>query len=176
MWILYVIFGIVVFFADQWTKHIALENLAVMDTVSGIPFWNGKTIEGIPHIFEYVYDSNTAGAMGITFPWARLILIIATFVLLAFLIVFMLKQPRKTHLMWISSVLLIAGGFGNLVDRIFRGYVPDFIRFVHHKYFPYIFNVADIAVCVGAVLLAVYILYTGESASKKRSGEDGGNL
>ncbi len=176
MWIIFVILGMLFFGADQWTKLWALEHLSNIETTHGVPEWNGTLIDGVPHVFEFVYKSNTAGAMGIHFPWARVILIIATFVLLIALVIYMWNPKNRTPLLWAAASFLVGGGMGNLVDRIFRGYVPDFIRFVHNAYFPYVFNVADIVVCIGAILLAIHILHSGKTDAPERSGEDGGNI
>lgn len=65
---------------------------------------------------------------------------------------------RKMHSVIgnISLMLIAAGGIGNLIDRIFRGYVVDFI-YVEKIHFA-IFNVADSCVCVGVALLVIYLI------------------
>ncbi len=176
MWIFFVLITALLFGADQWTKWIALRNLSDFATSTGVPRGIVPPVTGVPHIFEFVYESNQAGAMGISFPWARHILSAATLVLLVLLLVYIIKRGKRQPLLWCASSLLFAGGIGNLVDRVFRGYVPDFIRFVYHKYFPYVFNVADIYVCVGAVLLGIFILCFDTDKSVKRSDSDGGDL
>ena len=55
-----------------------------------------------------------------------------------------------------ASILIIGGGIGNLIDRIFLGYVVDYIQV---SFFPPIFNFADCCVTVGTVLLMVHILF-----------------
>ena len=182
MWILYLIGRVVLLLADQWTKFWALGRLSDAQTGAIVPEWNGELIDGVPHVFEFVYKSNTAGAMGIDFPWARYVLIVATILLIVVLAIYLIKLPKRSHLILSASCLLIAGGIGNLVDRIFRGYVPDFIRFVHNAYFPYVFNFADVIICIGAGLLALYLLLPEkceeqeDNESTERSEEDGGAL
>lgn len=56
-----------------------------------------------------------------------------------------------------SLTLLFAGALGNAIDRIFRGYVVDFIETAFID-FP-VFNVADIAITCGAVIMAIYIIF-----------------
>ena len=56
-----------------------------------------------------------------------------------------------------SLTLLFAGALGNAIDRIFRGYVIDFIETAFID-FP-VFNVADIAITCGAVIMAIYIIF-----------------
>jgi signal peptidase II len=68
----------------------------------------------------------------------------------------MVVMRKKGRPLMMTSVALIAGGgIGNLIDRIALGYVVDYLDF---RVFP-IFNLADIAVCVGCGLLVVYVLF-----------------
>ena len=56
-------------------------------------------------------------------------------------------------------------GIGNLIDRIFLGFVTDMIDF---RFFP-VFNIADIAVCVGAGFLILYTLFFSEDDASKKT-------
>jgi signal peptidase II len=64
---------------------------------------------------------------------------------------------RSTHDAWmrVAAGLVIAGAAGNLIDRLLYGAVTDFIRI---RFFPFIFNVADVAITAGAILLAARML------------------
>ena len=55
-------------------------------------------------------------------------------------------------------MLIFAGGIGNLIDRVYQGYVIDYFEFLFIDFA--IFNVADVYVCVGVGLYAMYVLYT----------------
>ena len=69
--------------------------------------------------------------------------------------------------------LLLAGAFGNAIDRLFRGYVVDFIQTVFIR-FP-VFNVADIAITFGAMLLIIYLLFfDGKEEKYGEVNSDGG--
>ena len=85
MLILFVLITALLFCADQWTKWIALQKLSDYATTLGVPKGNSAPITGVPHLFEFVYESNRAGAMGISFPWARHVLSVATMILLVVL-------------------------------------------------------------------------------------------
>ena len=65
----------------------------------------------------------------------------------------------------LSLCLIIGGGIGNLIDRIFLGFVTDMIDF---RFFP-VFNIADIAVCVGAGFLILYTLFFSEDDASKKT-------
>ena len=64
----------------------------------------------------------------------------------------------------ISVAMIAGGGIGNLIDRIAIGYVVDYLDF---RVFP-IFNIADIAVCVGCGLLILYVLFLDGKQDGKR--------
>ena len=85
------------------------------------------------------------------------ILIIIPIVVCA-LAVYVLLSRRVTHpvLRW-SFVLVLGGAIGNLIDRVFRGFVVDMFEITLFRFA--IFNVADIFVTAGAVLLVIYILF-----------------
>ena len=71
------------------------------------------------------------------------------------ILIFVYINDKKTFLADISFILIMSGAIGNLIDRVFFGYVTDFIYF---HFFP-AFNIADMAVSVGAVLLAYCLLF-----------------
>ena len=74
--------------------------------------------------------------------------------------------------MKISAVLIISGGLGNLIDRIFRGSVIDYIEplFVNFA----VFNFADCLVTVGAAILIVYLIYDLVKSVRKSDKASGG--
>ena len=59
--------------------------------------------------------------------------------------------------MRVSLVMVLSGAIGNIIDRLFRGYVVDFFEFTFFEW-P-VFNVADIYVVVGVILLALMIVF-----------------
>ena len=66
---------------------------------------------------------------------------------------------KNNFLYSISLILMISGTLGNFIDRVFRGEVIDFLHFIFFKYdFP-IFNVADICLTIGVILLAISVLF-----------------
>ena len=68
------------------------------------------------------------------------------------------KKDEINIVILISISLIIAGGLGNLIDRIFRGYVIDYIDINPLFKYP-VFNIADIFVVLGTILLCIYILF-----------------
>lgn len=133
-------------FLDQITKKLVVANLRD----SGIG--NVKVISGL---LEFVYLENTGTAFGLFagMTWVITFLTGAVALVLAGLLIWYKKHNIFSFL---SATLLLAGGVGNLVDRVLQGYVVDFI---HITFFPYIFNVADCFVTVGAVLLVCHYFF-----------------
>ncbi|MBQ8792615.1 MAG: signal peptidase II [Clostridia bacterium] len=121
----------------------------------------GDSVEVIPGFINFVYVQNKGGAWGI-FSNSTIGLTILSVIILALMLVFYIiriRQVKNKSSMWLAvSVGLIAGGcIGNMVDRIFFGYVRDFINFQFMD-FP-VFNFADVAICVGVLVLMVYFIF-----------------
>lgn len=132
---------------------VAADQLIKWAVVANIPLGDSVTV--IPGLLNWQYIQNRGAAFGL-FQNQRWIFIVLTSLLVIAAIVFMFTKYCNHKLLIASLILIIAGGVGNLIDRIFLGYVVDFISF---SFFPPIFNFADSCVCVGAVMLAVYILF-----------------
>ena len=114
-----------------------------------------ESIPVLQDIFHITYIHNTGAAFSIMAGQISVLILLPLFMIIA-AVVFMLIMRKKGHpLMMISVALIAGGGIGNLIDRIALGYVVDYLDF---RVFP-IFNLADIAVCVGCGLLVLYVLF-----------------
>ena len=143
---IYAVLTLVLIALDQTAKFIARKILAGSGPVGFIKY-----------IMDFVYVENRGAAFGIMQD-TRWFLIALTLVVLAVLLVYVIKTKNKTPLLLSASSLIFAGGIGNLIDRIAFGYVTDFLHFLFID-FP-CFNIADICVCIGAVLMIIYILFS----------------
>ena len=79
----------------------------------------------------------------------------------------MLKK-RKLDVEYICITLIIAGGLGNLIDRVFKGYVVDYIEPLFIEFA--IFNFADILVTCSSIVLVIWLLYDIYRESKREKG------
>lgn len=97
------------------------------------------------------YAENVGGAFGLLqgYKWLFIIVAVIVIFLLAF---YWRKMPRDRKLLF-GAGFLLGGVVGNLIDRVFRGFVVDFIDF---KVWP-VFNVADVFVVVGIILIAWFL-------------------
>ena len=152
-----IIIVLVLILIDQVTKIYAISNL------------KENVLEAIPNILTFKYVENTGGAFGIG-QNGTMTFIIANIVVLGLIIRFIIVQIERVDpkIMLIVS-LVLAGGFSNLIDRLFRGYVVDFINFFPNIKFP-IFNLADSFIVVGWILLA--LLFAINTWKDKRNNDN----
>ena len=129
-----------------------------------VKFWAERVLSEmgsialIPGVFHLTYVQNFGAAFN-TMNNQRLILIAVTSAVLLVILVLLLLNKLRSPWLVVSWSLILAGGAGNLIDRIFRdgGYVVDLFDFclIH---FP-VFNVADICVTVGMALFLIYCIF-----------------
>ena len=136
-------FGIIFFIIDQSLKLIVSKNI-ILD--SGF-----EIIKDVLNI-HLVY--NTGAAFSIL-SGNRLLLIAISVLALIFFIVFLFNQNNVKYLEVFTYSMLLGGILGNLFDRIFRGYVIDFISFKIFGYSFPIFNFADICIVLSLIILII---------------------
>lgn len=133
----------------------------------------GKTITVIPYLINFHLVHNYGAAWGML-AGKQVFLIVLTFVFLAIFIFYYIKEKNKTWFMNVTFAFLFAGCVGNLYDRLFFGYVRDFIQFDFWKSFP-VFNFADVALTVGMILLVIYLIMYFVKDYKSKQKEKMGN-
>lgn len=130
---------------DQIIKIIIVNNLLNL------------TINIIPGVLNFTYIENTGGAYGIGND-STLMFIIVSVVIITLIGKFILSKQNDIPIYILFSLgLVISGGLGNLVDRIFRGFVVDYIDFNPIIKYP-IFNLADICVVLGCIIIMISII------------------
>ena len=142
---------------DQWTKMLVRKAIPVGGSIAPLGF--------LGDFFQILHWKNTGAAFGI-FQNANLILMVLGSLIVVVLTWYYFSMKENNLLIRIGLSLAIGGAFGNLIDRITRGYVTDFLSFGR---FP-IFNIGDSAVTVGVGLMVLALLL--ESKSKKIVPED----
>ena len=145
--------------ADQVTKYLVVSNMELYES-----------IDVIPGVFRFTYIHNDGAAFGSLDNARWIFMILSTVAIVAILGYLFWKKPQD-KLLLSSLILITSGGIGNMIDRIRLGYVIDFIDFcAFPKIWMWIFNVADVCVCVGAGLLALWmILDTVKEAKKEKA-------
>ncbi len=158
-YILALICGIAILVFDQISKYHIISNFEIGGTAD---FLNG--------FIDIIYINNKGGAWGILqgYTWA-LLSITAIVMIICFTL--LIKLGKNNKILFWAITLVLFGGLGNMIDRIFRdGNVIDFLHFEFWPTFP-IFNIADCAVVVGGGLLIVYFIYDSiKDAKNKKHG------
>ena len=141
---LWFLIGIFCLAIDQLSKNYIANN-----------FMTGQTIPVINRVFHITYHLNDGAAFSL-FRGMTVFLTIATAIIIVALLAYVFIKKPQNNLALMSFTLIISGALGNLIDRIFRGAVVDFLDFRLIN-FP-VFNIADCFVVVGGILLFLYVL------------------
>ncbi len=152
----YIVLSIFIFIIDIMTKMVVDLNLKSIDT---IPL--------IQDVFHLTYVENRGIAFGM-FSNARTLFILVSFGVLAILSVLYSKTEIRTKWLKFGTAAIYGGALGNLIERLAKGYVVDFLDFRLIN-FP-VFNIADIAVCVGAIMLVIH--FFGSEKAKEKAVEE----
>ena len=152
---LYII-AISILILDQLSKYLILNAYSL-----------GISVPVIHNVFHVTLLRNSGGAFGImqSIPGMLLFVSIAA----AVLIILMLKSKTPiSELVGIALALQLGGALGNLIDRIRLGYVVDFIDLMVWP----IFNVADIAITVGVLILAYHLIFRSHVDNPSQKKQD----
>ncbi|HAE94555.1 MULTISPECIES: signal peptidase II [Hyphomonas] len=155
--------------ADQWSKWLILKDprfnaLACLDN----PYQCGHVPLPGPIDLTMLWNRGMSYGMFQSEGIGRWLLALVMLVIaLGFL--YWLVRHASNWLLKLSLAMVVGGAFGNLIDRVRFGAVVDFIN-ASDLYFPWVFNVADAAISVGAVLLFVdQFLLSGRKQAKTQS-------
>lgn len=151
---------------------LAAAVIAAADQVLKFFIYQGLFPDGrvtvIDKLFTLVYSENRGAAFGI-FQNGTLFFILLTSALIGVFLYILINHKMSGKLFNVSVAMIIGGGIGNLIDRVFRGYVIDYLSV---SFFPPICNFADYCITVGAALFILSILIMPDHAKKKKAAED----
>ena len=158
---MFIYYGIalLIIVVDQWTKWLVLKNMEL-----------GERISVIDPYLGWLSHRNRGAAWGMLEGQMWLFAIITVAVIIGILYYFH-KHAKGQPLFQLSLMVLLGGAIGNIIDRMLRGEVIDFVDVlipVVNYDFP-IFNVADAALTIGVVLMIIYIIYDEKQQKKKVS-------
>ena len=138
---------------DQFTKYLAATYLATIVVWAPIP--------SLAHVFTFTYTTNTGVAFGLFKDLGPIFVGVAV-VVIAAIVIYQREIPQEAWLVRVALGLQLGGAAGNLVDRLRVGHVIDFI---HFHFWP-VFNVADMSIVGGVILLAFTMLREGKEPAK----------
>ena len=133
-----------ILFLDQLTKFLVVNNLALH-----------KPVILIKGVFYLTLVYNRGAAFGLLKNQIPVFIVASIFAIALIFLNLKNSKSRQLSLYNVSLYLILSGALGNLIDRVFFGYVIDFLDF---RVWP-VFNIADSAITVGAVLLGWTILF-----------------
>ncbi len=161
-------------------QAIALVSIAFLVGIDQLTKWLTVTflkgndpITIIGGFFELTYVENRGAAFGMLQGERWFFIVFTALVMLALLGLLLFGNYRKHRLFNTSLILIVAGGIGNLIDRVANGFVVDFLH-VFLKTdsiqgdFP-VFNVADCCVVIGSVLLLLFFFFFYEEKPSKKT-------
>ncbi|SDK12401.1 MULTISPECIES: signal peptidase II [Ferrimonas] len=147
MWV-----AVVALVLDQATKLAVIANFQLFESIPLIPYLNLTYVHNTGAAFSFLAEAG--GWQRWAFAGFALVVTIALTVMMR----------RQAHSLWrlnLSYALIIGGAIGNVIDRLAYGYVVDFIDFYVGAWHWPAFNIADSAICVGAVLMILDSLLDG---------------
>lgn len=130
--------------------------------------WN-QSIQIVPSFFSITYVKNEGAAWSL-FSGNQFFLILISFFALFIIYRYFIKDKQLSRLEICSYGLLLGGIFGNLIDRVLRGYVTDFLEFTLLGYHFPVFNLADIWIVSGVALIIIQI-WKGDKYETNSSNE-----
>ena len=149
--------GLLALILDQLSKYLVIHGLAL---------WQVRAIDVFPPILNFRYGENRGINFGLfSDGLSPLILIGLALVICAGVLIWLIRKPQP---LWprVAAGLLIGGALGNVVDRLYYGYVLDFLNMsccgISN---PFVFNVADIFIFAGAIGL-VFLADEGKARKK----------
>ena len=163
IWIL-IIVGVVA--VDQVTKQLAAAFLA-----------DGEPFALIPGVFQFTYVENRGAAFGMFADHRWIFMVISTLAIVG-MVIYLWKFAPESPWAKTALSLIIGGGIGNMIDRVYLTYVIDFLDFcAFPNLWVWVFNVADACVCVGGGILLTWCVVSmitelrAEKAAKRKTAE-----
>jgi signal peptidase II len=157
--VLYLTIAAGIILLDRWTKWLVAHKIALFDSVTVVPGF-----------FKITHLRNKGAAFSILAnapdAWRTALLVVFSLVALVVVLVMLVKTSQRLSLQGVALSLILGGAIGNLWDRILHGWVTDFLLVYYKQWEWPSFNVADSAICVGAVLLIAEMLFSREAERK----------
>ncbi|WGE31843.1 signal peptidase II [Actinobacillus genomosp. 2] len=129
---------------DLWTKYLVVQRFELYESVNVLPIFNLTYVRNYGAAFSFLADHG---------GWQKYFFLGLAIVISLGLIVMLWRNQAVKKLENSAYALIIGGAIGNAIDRAYNGYVVDFFDFYWDIYHYPVFNVADIAIVVGAGLL-----------------------
>ena len=157
-WLLVTVAGVIIAL-DQYTKSLILKNIPLGEMIYPIPAFSS--------FFRFIHWYNTGVAFGMFQGMNDVFKVLAVIVALV-IIYYYPRIPDREWPLKLAMILQFAGAIGNLLDRIFVGYVVDFISIGNFA----VFNIADSSITIGVVVLIIGMWIQDRKEKQAAQGED----
>jgi signal peptidase II len=138
--------ALLILILDQYTKGLVVEHIEMYQAIQVLPFFNLTHLYNYGAAFSFLHDAG---------GWQRWFFTIIA-ILVSALVLWWLKQISKQQIILpVAFCFIVGGALGNALDRLLHGYVIDFLVLYYQDWYWPAFNVADSAICLGAILLIV---------------------
>ncbi|MEP7704289.1 signal peptidase II [Paraglaciecola sp. 25GB23A] len=138
--------ALITFVLDQYTKGLIVEHIELYQAVQVNSFFNLTHVYNYGAAFSFLHDAG---------GWQRWFFSVVAFAVVAMLLWWLKQLSRAQIILPVAFCLIIGGALGNVYDRLVLGHVVDFLVVYYQEWVWPAFNVADSAICLGAVLLIV---------------------
>ncbi|QNP40302.1 signal peptidase II [Lysobacter solisilvae (ex Woo and Kim 2020)] len=152
--LIWLILSIVIIALDQWSKNWVLAALPEFQAVPVIDgFWNWYRTYNTGAAFSFLSDAG---------GWQKYLFTVLAFGISGLLAYWLARTPRRDWRVALPYALVIGGAIGNVIDRLIHGKVIDFIQWYWRDHYWPSFNIADSAIVIGAIGIALFGLLGGQ--------------
>ncbi len=151
--------SLIVIVLDQITKLVAVDVLTLYLPEAVFPGFNLTLMHNTGAAFSFL---SQAGG------WQRWFFILLAIGVSLFIIFWMRSLPADKRWLPIALAFVLGGAIGNLIDRVYLGYVIDFIEVYYKDYYWPAFNIADSAIFIGAVMLIIDAIWLHDSKNEEQ--------
>tara|TARA_B110000444_G_C18810532_1_gene582327 strand:- start:669 stop:1121 length:453 start_codon:yes stop_codon:yes gene_type:complete len=143
--------------ADQLTKNIVTENFLYGENLNVFSGVNLILIHNAGAAFSFLSDAG---------GWQRWLFLLISLIVSIILAAWLYRLKKTQFFMSLSLSLILGGAIGNLIDRIFLGYIIDFIDIFYKSYHWPVFNIADASITLGVAIFIINNLVVSKNIDK----------
>jgi signal peptidase II len=136
--------SLITLIADQWSKIVVDSSMNLYQSIAVSPFFNLTYVRNTGAAFSFLSEAG---------GWQRWFFAIMAIIISIVLVVWIYRLKKHETLLAIALALILGGAIGNLVDRLAYGYVIDFLDVYYQGWHWPAFNVADMAISLGVLLM-----------------------
>lgn len=140
-------FAVIIVFLDRYSKLWVIKHLSLGEPLTVLPFFNFTLAYNTGAAFSFLHDAS---------GWQNVFFALLAFGVSGMILAWLRRHPAREWWPNFALTAIMGGALGNVWDRLTYGYVIDFLDFHIHEWHFAIFNVADSAICLGAIMMMIY--------------------